>query len=441
MVQNGARLDVQAITLAGTGFFRLWAGESVSLVGTQVTSFALPLIAVLTLHASPWDMGLLGAAGSTATLLFGLPVGVWADRYERRSLMHLANAGRCAALLAIPVLYWTGRLSVPVLFAVAFLVGALSLLFDSAMSAYVPPLVGREGLTTANSWLQGSVSVGDTAGPGLAGALVQFLSAPVAIVLDAVSYVASSAALATLPKAEGARMDDDGEQQHLRFVFAGVRLLRRDRIQGPLALAAAHFNVFTAMFFALYILYVVKVLGISPLLLGFLSTAGGLGGLLGASVSGRLARRFGYGPVLGAVYALPGVAGFLVPLAQSFGRPMSAALVGASSALWACSIVVNLVLSEAIKQAFVPHHMLGRVTATIRFVSWGVEPLGAAAGGALAASRLGLRGTMIVAAGGVATSALWPLLSGAVRRLHSLPSDSPATEGRAPDQAPALLSC
>jgi len=108
---------------------------------------------------------------------------------------------------------------------------------------------------------------------------------------------------------------------------------------------------------------------------------------------------------------------------------MSVALVGASSALWACSIVVNLVLSEAIKQAFVPHHMLGRVTATIRFVSWGVEPLGAAAGGALASSLLGLRGTMIVAAGGVATSALWPLLSGAVRRLHGLPSGIAEQQG------------
>lgn len=411
-------------SLTRTGFFKLWLGEAISLAGTQITTFAIPLIAVLTLHANAWQMSLLGAAGSAATLLFGLFVGVWADRYERKRLLLFANAGRCLVLFAIPVLYWSGYLSLPVLLAVTFVVGVLSLLFDSTMSAYLPGLVGTDGLTTANSWLQGSVSVGEIAGPGLAGILVQILTAPIVILVDIASYLVSSFAIVTLPGGKQERQQEgDDEQPHLQAALAGLRLLWNDRIQGPLALAAAHFNLFTSMFFVLYTLYVIRVLHFSPFLLGLTTTIGGVGGLLGASMSSRIAR-LGYGRVLCVAYALPGLAGLLVPLAQSFGMPYSAILVGASSALWSCSVVINLVLSEAIKQAYVPDYLLGRVTATVRFISWGIEPLGALLAGALAVSFLGLRGTLLLAASGVATSALWPWLSGAVRSLRSLPSDT-----------------
>jgi len=407
-----------------TDFFRLWLGESVSLVGTQVTTFALPLIAVLTLHANAWQMSLLGAASSDATLLFGLSVGAWADHYERKRLMQFANIGRCTALLAIPVLFWFGLLSMPVLLCVAFVVGMLSLLFDSATSAYLPELVGTTRLTAANSWLQGSVSVSEITGPSLAGILVQVLTAPVVILVDIASYLVSSFALVTLPSKSKIRRDSSDEQPHLRAILAGLRLLWSDQIQRPLALAAAHFNLFTSMFFALYTLYVIRVLGLNPFLLGLTTTIGGIGGLVGASMSNRVAGRFGYGRVLCVVYALPGLAGLLIPLAQSFSLPYSAILVGASSVLWSCSVVVNLVLSEAIKQAFVPNHLLGRVTATVRFVSWGIEPLGALLGGVLAVSFLGLHGTLLLAACGVATSAFWPWLNAAVRSLHDLPSDA-----------------
>lgn len=405
-------------TLAGTGFFRLWVGESVSQIGGQVTLFALPLVAVLVLDADAWEMGLLGAAGSLAVLLFGLSIGVWVDRRDRRSVMQLANVLRCAVLLTIPVLYAMDALRLWMLLAVSFVVGGLSLLFDSALAGYVPGLVGRTRLVRANSWLQSTVSVSDTAGPGLAGVLVQILTAPVAVAADAVSYLVSMVALSTLPAAPAVPAGE--EHTHLRSIVAGVRLLFRDRVQRPLLLAAAHFNLFTAMFFALYMLYLVKVLGFSPLLIGLLTVAGGVAGLAGASVSGGLATRYGYGPVLVVAYALPGLAGLLVPLAESFDTVAASVLVAASAALWSGAVVINLVLSETIKQALVPESMLGRATSIIRVVSWGVEPLGALAGGAVATSVVGLRTTLVLAAAGVATSALWPLTA-KVRALRHLP--------------------
>ncbi len=408
---------VRRSSLWGTGFFRIWAGESVSLIGAQVTLFALPLVAVLSLHATAFDMGLLTAAGSLAVVLFAPSLGVLADRYERRRTMLLANVGRAVLLLAVPVAYLTGVLNLALLIVVSFCVGALSLLFDSAMSSYVPALVGPARLVPANSWLQSSVSVADTAGPGLAGLLVQLVGAPLAILADAISYLVSS--LALFSSAPVRTSTDDEDELHWQAIKRGLRIVLADRVQRPLVLAAAHFNLFTAAFFALYLLFLVRTLHFSPLLIGLLNVAGGVAGLLGAGISARLAERFGYGPVLTVAYALPGVAALLVPLAVLAGPVAGAVLVSLSSAIWSGSVVVNLILSESIKQALVPHHLLGRATSVIRFVSYGVEPVGALLGAGLVAAGLGLGGTLALASVGVGTSAVWLLVSrvSALRRV------------------------
>jgi predicted MFS family arabinose efflux permease len=418
--------------LAATGFFRLWAGESASLVGSQVTLFALPLVAVLVLDASAWEMGLLGAAGSSAVLLFGPSIGAWVDRTDLRTAMQAANVLRCLLLSLVPAAYLADALHLWLLLLVAFAVGGLSLVFDTAMAGYVPGLVGRRRLVAANSWMQSTVSVSDTAGPGLAGALVQVLGAPLAILADAAGYLVSMTALQRLPKAPPGRAEE--EQTHFRAVAAGFLLVLRDRVQRPMMLAATHFNLFTAMFFAVYMLYLIKVLGFSPLAVGLLNVAGGVTGLLGAWISSRVAERFGYGAVLTAVYATPGVAALLVPAAQFFGDPLSAVLVGASTALWSFSVTVNLILSETVKQALVPPGMLGRVTSVIRVTSWGVEPVGSLLGGAIASTALGLRYTLVLAAAGVFTSMFWTLFS-RVRSLRVLPAEPlGASAGERPER-------
>ncbi|MFG2295218.1 MFS transporter [Streptomyces sp. NPDC048603] len=413
--------------LRETGFFRLWTGETLSLAGSQITYFATPLIAVLVLDAGSWEMGLLGAAGSAATLLFGLSAGVWADSFERRRVLQFCNAARALALTAVPVLWLTDLLTVWALLAVTFAVGAFSLLFDSAMSAYLPRLVGRKQLDDAHSWMEGSSAVGDVAGPGLAGVLVQVLGAPLAILVDAVSHAGSALALRGLPKADPTPPEEPLEKR-FRAASAGLKLLMRDPLQRSLALAAAHFNFFTSMFYALYVLYVVKTLDLSPALLGVLGAAGGVGALLGSAAAARISRRFGYGLPLAFAYAAPGVAGLLVPLAEGRGTATALVLVGLSQFGWVLAVVVNLVLSESIKQALVPGHMLGRVTGSVRFVSWGVEPFGALLAGALGAGPLGLRTTLVVSAAGLLASGLWPLL-GPAGKLRTLP----AGDGRTPD--------
>jgi len=419
--------------LSGIGFFRIWAGESVSLIGAQVTLFALPLVAVLSLHATAFDMGLLTAAGSLAVVLFAPSLGVLADRYERRRTMLVTNIGRAVALLAVPVAYLTGVLNLPLLIVVAFCVGALSLLFDSAMSSYVPALVGPARLVAANSWMQSSVSVADTAGPGLAGLLVQLLGAPLAIVADAFSYVVSS--LALLRSAPVRTSIDHEDELHWQAVKRGLRVVLTDRVQRPLVLAAAHFNLFTAVFFTLYLLFLVRTLHFHPLLIGLLNVAGGVAGLFGAGISARLAERFGYGPVLTVAYALPGMAALLVPLAVLAPPIGSAVLVSLSSAVWSGSVVVNLILSESIKQALVPHDLLGRATSVIRFVSFGVEPVGALLGSGLVAAGLGLGGTLTLASVGVGTSAVWLLVSrvSTLRQVATVPAVTAITVALAED--------
>ncbi|WP_158574159.1 MFS transporter [Streptomyces triticagri] len=409
------------VALVKTGFFRLWAGETFSIAGSQITYFAMPLIAVLLLDAGSWEMGIVAAAGSAATLVFGLSAGVWADAMERRRVLQAANLARALILAAVPVMWLLDALSLWVLVTVTFLVGALSLLFDSAMSAYLPKVVGKKQLGPANSWMEGSAAVGEVAGPGLAGVLVHAVGAPLAVLVDALSYFASAIALRGLPRA-APEAPDGPRTPHFKAAVEGLRLLMRDRIQRPLALAAAHFNFFTSMFYALYTLYVVQELGFSPVVLGVLSAAGGLGGLLGSTVASWISRRFGYGTPLALAYAVPGIAGLLVPLAEHQDRFTALVLVGLSQFFWVLAVVVNLVMSETVKQTLVPDHMLGRVTGTVRFLSWGVEPFGALLAGALGASLLGIRSTLVLAAVGLSTSAIW-LLIGPIRGLRTLLDD------------------
>lgn len=389
------------------------------MAGSQVSVFAIPLVAVLTLHVGAWQMGLLGAAGSLAIVFFGLSAGVWADRYERRRLLILANLARAAVILVIPALYWAGALSFTALVVVSFLIGGLSLLFDSAMSAYLPRLVDKADLERANSWIQSTESVGDLSGPGFAGLIVQVLGAPVALLLDSVSYLVSSLALTSLPKAEPIREPDAAPQSHRAAVLSGFRILWGSAVLRPIALAAAHFNLFTAMFFALFTLYTVRVLGFSPFLLGAVTMTGGVAGLLGSAAAVRLSGRFGLGRTLIACYIVPGFAGLLVPAAQSFDKPVAAVLVGASTFLWSFSVVILLILGASLRQQIVDDAHRGRVSATFRFISWGVDPVGALLGGALGASAFGLRRTLIVSALGIVLSALWPLFT-SVRTVRSV---------------------
>ncbi|WP_381800560.1 MFS transporter [Streptomyces niveus] len=407
--------------LASTGFFRLWAAESISLTGAQITTFALPLVAAINLDATPWEMSLLVAAAGMSSLTLGLSVGVWADKYERTSLMHIANLARLAVLLTVPVLYWADALSIWVLALVTYLISALTLLFDSAITPYVPRLVGRDKVGPANSWLEASEAVGDVGGPGLAGVLVQTFGAPVAVLIDACTYVVSSLALLRLPKAHPRDNEahEGPEERHLAAIMSGLRLLRRDPYQWPIAVTSVFFNFFCSMFVAIYMLYALRVVGLSPALLGTMTMLGGVAGLTAAVVCQRLTARFGVGPTVIIGYALPGITGIPVGFVHHFDRPLTLVLIGISQFSWVFGIVVMHICVNTMRQIMVPEHLQGRIISSARFMGWGVEPLGALAGGALATSALGLPGTIVVSTVGLLLAAVWPLFS-PVRRLRTV---------------------
>jgi predicted MFS family arabinose efflux permease len=398
-------------SLRGSGFTRLWSGETISLAGSEIAFMAVSLTAVTTLSASAWEMGVLNAAESAAVLVLGLSAGVWADRHERRGIMLGANLARFALMLAVPVLYASGLLAMPVLYVVAFGVGALTLLFDSAMSAYLPHLVGTTRLTRANSWMESSRSVGTVAGPGVAGLLVQISSPPIALLADAVSYLVSFLTLAGLPKSREPGEPQEPAEKHRTAILTGLRLLWTDHIQRSMVLSAAHFNTFHSMFFAVFTLYAIKTLHFSPFLLGVVSIAGGAAGLVAANVTSRVSALLGQGPALILVYAAPGLSAALVPLAHHAGnKPVAAALVILAEFTWLFAVVINLVISETIKQTLVPNQMLGRITATTRFISWGIQPIGALLGG-LIGSWFGLGTVLWAAAVGLLLSPLWIVFS------------------------------
>lgn len=417
--------------LAATGFFRLWTAESISLTGAQVTTLALPLLAVLTMDAGAWETSLLTAAAGAANLVFGLSAGVWADRYERTLMMHIANLGRLIVLVAVPLLAWADALDIWVVALAAFLVGAFTLLFDSAMVPYMPRLVGAKNIGPANSWLEGSEAVGDVAGPGIAGTLVQWLSAPVALLVDAATYVVSSVALLGMPKAHPEKPEGAEKERHWDAVVSGLKLLRRDRYQWPLAIASTHFNFFGAMFAALYLLYAIRDVEMSPFTLGAMTMLGGAAGLIAAAVNQRVITRLGIGPTLVLSYALPGVTALPVGFAHLLDKPVGLTLIGISQFSWVFGIVVMHVCVNTIRQTLVPDHLMGRITASVRFMSWGVNPLGALVGGAMASTALGLANTLVVASVGLLTSTVWPLLS-QVRKLRTLGQEEAETSPEEP---------
>jgi predicted MFS family arabinose efflux permease len=405
-------------SLVGVGFHRLWLGETASRIGTQITFLAIPLTAVTVLHAGAFAMGVLTAAGSLATLLFGLPAGVWADRLDRRRLMLAANFGQVLVLVAIPVLYWLDALGMAVLCAAALVSGALSLAFDSALAAYLPALLRREHLMAANARMEGSTAVAEVSGPGVAGVLFQVVGAPIAFLVDAATYLVSCSTLLTMPPAPPERLEGS-QASVLQEARDGVKYLMNDQIQRPLAFAAAHFNLFASMFFAVYVLWLLHDLGFSAAGVGLVGAVTGAAGLLGAAVASRVALRAGVGPTLVVAYALPGFAAVATPLAILLPSPADIVLVIFGQAVWTASVVVNIVLSESVKQALVPPAMLGRTTATIRFMTWGIEPFGALASGLLASAVIGIQATMIVACAGLSLSALW-LVRSPVPAMHDL---------------------
>jgi MFS family permease len=408
--------------LRGADFRNLWLGQTVSLFGDQVTLIALPLAAVLVLDASAAEMGYLTAAELIPHLLFSLPAGAWLERVERRRwLMIAADVGRAGLLVSIPIAYGLDALTFAQLYAVAFLAGTLAVVFDiSYMTLYVA-VTKREDYVEANSLLNGSRAFSNVAGPSLGGVLVQILSAPAALVVDAFSYVGSAIFLGRIRATEPPLEPAEGGM--FTQVREGMRFIFRHDILRPSLISVATLNFFNFVFAALFILYATRELHVRAGALGLVLGAGAVGGMLGALLTGRLSRRLGVGPafVLGMVlFPAPLL---LVPLA---GGPKTVvlAMLFAAEFLSALGVMILDITAGAIIVAFTPDRLRSRATGALRFVNYGVRPLGALTGGALGAA-FGLRPTLWFAAAAGVLGVLW-LVPSPVPKLLKLPEEGPA---------------
>lgn len=410
---------------ASPEFLKLWAAETVSVFGFQITALAVPLTAAIILNATPAQMGVLGALSTAPFLVFGLFAGVIVDRSRRRRLMIWADLVRAALLLAVPASALLGTLRMEVLYAVAFLVGAATLLFDVAYQSFLPSVVRRDQLTEGNAKLETSRALSTVVGPGLAGGLVQLVTAPIAILVNGVTFVLSAVFLALMRVSE-APAERVGRPNVWREIGEGLQVVVGHRMLRAIAACTGVSNFFGSAAGAVFVLYVTRTLEFSPVLLGTVLGVGGAGALLGALLASKLPERFGLGRVIVASAAVFPFAALLVPLAQP--GPQAAVLVGASQFLIGSAVLVYNVSQVSLRQAITPARLLGRMNATMRFFVWGTMPLGALLGGALG-TALDLRTTLVLAALGQALAVL-PVLLSPVRGLQRIPE--PETAGGVP---------
>jgi MFS family permease len=395
-------------------FRRFWLGETVSLVGDQITLIALPLVAVLELDASASEMGFLTAAALVPNLLFSLHAGAWVDRRgKRRQTMIVTALGRAALLASIPVAYALGILSLTQLYVAGFLIGTLSVLFFVAYSTLFVSLVPRSQYLEANSLLHGSRALSFVAGPSLGGLLVQALSAPGALIADAVSFLASALSMSSISPAE-----PPTEEPQRGHVKAGIRYIRNSPIVRASLLATATINFFNFIFWALFILYATRVLDVRPGLLGLVLGAASIGGVIGSVVAGRLSRRIGVGPAFAVGCVMFPAPLVLVPLAGG-GRWTIVALLFAAEFLSGLGVMVLDITAASIKAALVPDRLRARVSGAYMVVNYGVRPIGALVGGLLG-TWIGLRPTLWIASVGAIAGVLW-LLPSPLLRLRELP--------------------
>jgi MFS family permease len=404
-------------------FLRLWGAQTVSQLGSQVSQLAIPLVAIIVLHASAFEVAVLGAIEFLPFTLFALPAGVWVDRLPRRPILVVADVGRALLLASIPLAYALDVLTIWQLYAVGFAVGVCTVFFDVAYQSYLPSLVERDQLVDGNSKLEISRSGAQIGGPGLGGILVSALTAPFAVLVDALSFAWSALLVWRIRTHEEHRVPEAAPSMR-REVAEGLRYIFGDPRWRAIALYVATFNFLSNVAFSIYLVYAVRELHLSAALIGVIFAVGNTGWLVGAVLASRVSRRLGIGRTLTAAALLTGAPNLLIPLApQSFPIPF---LIAAGIVV-TFGVVIYNVTGISLMQALTPDRMLGRMNASRRWVVWGTIPLGNVTGGVLA-TTIGLRETLFVGTIGLSFTFLFLLFS-PLRSIDRLP-DQPA----APDE-------
>ncbi len=405
---------------ANHAFRNLWSGSTISLLGAEISLVALPLLAVLSLGATAFEMGVLTAAGTLPNLLLSIAFGTWVDRRgRRRQLMIAADLIGAVLLAAVPVAWWLGQLTLGLLYVIAFLVGAVGVLSNVAFSVMLAASVPRDRIVQANQVVHGSMALTSVAGNGAGGVLVQLIGAPATLLSEAIGYLGSAYFLGRMKVTEPPPAAEAGQRHWL----AGMRMIRRTPVIRASLATIATINLFTFAFYALFVLYATRELHVRPALLGALLASAAVGAMLGAWLVGPLTRRAGIGwAFIAGSFLFPGAL-ILVPAAAG-PRPLVIAVLFAAMLGTGLGVMVQDVSANSISLAIVPDAIRSRVTGAYMTVNYGARPVGAMLGGGLAAA-IGLRGALW-AVTIAATLGVGFLLASPVRTLRDLPEQADA---------------
>jgi MFS family permease len=403
-------------------FRRLWIGETVSQFGSAISMLALPLVAILVLHATTFEVALLAVFESLAFLLVGLPAGAWVDRMRFRHVLIANDLVRLVALGTIPLAHLAGVLTIGQMYVVALAVSVSTVFFDVAYQSYLPELVDRTSLVEGNAKLQASESVAQVSAPALGGVLIQVFTAPYAVLVDALSFAWSALWVGAI-RARVPRPAPKADRHLGREIGEGLRFVVGNRMLRAIAVCTGAGNFFTSMVFAVFTVLLARDLGLSPGVIGLVNALPAIGGLAGSLTARRFAERWGQGPVIWMAAFAFGVPVFVLPFVQ---RNWTLGLLAAALIVfWWAGVVYNIT-QISFRQGLCPPALLGRMNATMRFMVWGTMPLGALAGGILG-TLIGVRETILIGAIGGMFPWLSPFFS-PLRHARELPTYVPPDE-------------
>lgn len=403
-------------------FRALFLSTTVAQFGHQITTLALPLAAVIALDVSEFEVGLLSSMTMAAFLLIGLPAGAWIDRMRRRRVLIVSDLVRAAVLLTVPIAWWADALTIWHLYAVAFVIGVFTVFFDISYQSYLPHLVGRDHLVEGNAKLETVHTTAHLSGPVLAGQLIGWLTAPVVLAFDAVALGASALFLLRIRRREP-RPQVAHDARITAEIKEGLAFVFSNRILASIVATTSWWNFCIGAYMAMVVVFLPRTLGLTPGEIGLFFGVSGLGGIIGAFVTGPVTKWLGQGRAIWLSALVPSPGLFLLPAAEP-GWGVWAAALG-MGAVGIGSVVYN-VNQVSFRQRLTPDRLLGRMNATVRFLAWGLSAVGALLGGVLG-EFAGARTTLWVAALGICLAFL-PVFFSPLRNLRELPEPEPEPE-------------
>ena len=405
--------------LRNRNFLWFWTGEGISQLGAQFTALALPVLAVTLLGATEFQVGVLGAAETAAFLVVGLPAGAWIDRMFKRRVMIAADLVRAVTLAAIPALFFAGLLEMWHLYLVGAIVGVATVFFDVSYQSYIPVLLPGAQVGDANSKLEATSSIARIGGPGLAGALLTVVSAPVLLLADGISYLVSALALWRVKDTE--QLSDPKQRESLpKEIAEGLRFVFGHPLLWRITATTGSSNFFGTLTMTLEAILILRILGFSPVTLGIIFAIGSVGGLLGALATPWVTKRLGEGTAVSVSAVLFGVSAATVPLAGVLPAIALPLLIGGTF-LNSFLVLVYNITQVTMRQRLTPTRLLGRMNASIRFVVWGVMPIAALLSGILGGT-IGVIPTMWIGVAGGFLAAGFVLFS-PITGMKTLPTE------------------